>query len=128
MRLTPLIAPLLLVAAPAMAQNNVAEGEALAHAHCGSCHVTNPAQKEPPPVRAILHARPAGNRELRIPTFMEIANRAGITPESLHHFIESTHWEKNTIPASAMPQPPINREQEAKIIAYLLSLRKPPAR
>jgi len=55
----------------------------------------------------------------------EIANRPGINPQSLHRFIESTHWEKNIIPASALPPPPVTRDQEAKIIAYLLSLKKP---
>ena len=126
MRLTSLILLLSLIAAPALAQTNLADGEALAHSACGACHVTNPAQKEPPPVRAILHPRPAGNTELRIPTFAEIAARPGMNAQSLHRFIESTHWEKNTVPASAMPQPPVSRDQEAKIIAYLLSLKKAP--
>jgi cytochrome c2 len=118
---------LMLATAPAMAANDATEGEALAHKACGSCHVTDPAQRELPPVRAILHARPAGAREIRIPTFAEIANRPGMNPQSLHRFIESTHWEKNTVPASAMPQPPVTPEQEAKIIAYLLSFKKSPS-
>ena len=136
MRLTLFICLMLFVVPPAMAEREtvaislegdmLAAGHALAHKACGACHVTDPAQKEQPPVRAILHARPAGNMEVRIPTFVEIAARPGMNAQSLHRFIESTHWEKNTVPASAMPQPPVTRDQEAKIIAYLLSLKKVP--
>ena len=103
-------------------------GSVLARTACGTCHIVDAIQTEPPPVRMIL--RPRGSvprdapRELKIPTFMEIANRPGMSKEFLHQFIRSTHWDPSLEPKTVMPAPVITREEEQDIIGYILTLKK----
>jgi len=89
----------------------VARGEHIARLLCASCHVVAVDQEYPP----ILNRVP--------PTFAEIANRPGVTAESLQRFITSTHWDVEKLPMS-MPNPMLGKEQTQAVSRYILSLRR----
>jgi len=85
-------------------------GEHLAKIICSSCHVVAPDQEFPPLLR-----EPA-------PEFSNIANRAGVTEQSLRRFITTTHWDESTLPMT-MPSLELNAEQAHAVSRYILSLR-----
>lgn len=92
------------------AENDVREGHRLAVRVCAICHVAAADQETMP----ILH--PAA------PPFASIAQRPDITPDSLKHFLATTH--RNLETQGGMPNPQLLDFQITQVSAYLLSLRK----
>jgi cytochrome c551/c552 len=89
----------------------MARGEHIARLVCSSCHMVAVDQEYPP----ILNQA--------TPSFAEIANRPGVTAQSLQRFITSTHWDVDRVPMS-MPNPMLSKEQTQAVSRYILSLRK----
>lgn len=100
-----LIPILTLAAGPAPAQDgpgNALEGLALARRDCAECHVVEgPPRSETDP----------------IPPFVSIARRTATTETSLRVFLQTMH--------PSMPDIMLSRQQEADIVTYILSLRRP---
>lgn len=106
-----------LVTGPAFAQNgsaadDIQQGHRLALAICGYCHIAADDQRSPP----ILQP-PA-------PSFASIAQRPGVSAESLRLFLSTTHGGDGA--AKGMPSPELLDNQIRQVSAYLLSLRKKP--
>jgi mono/diheme cytochrome c family protein len=89
----------------------VARGEHIARLVCSACHVVAIDQEFPP-----LLKQPT-------PAFAEIADRPGVTAESLQRFITTTHWDVDKLPMS-MPNPMLTRSEAQAVSLYILSLRK----
>jgi mono/diheme cytochrome c family protein len=99
--------------AQAMAQDaELARGEHIARFVCATCHVVARNQEFPP-----LLSKPAAS-------FLDIANRPGVTAESLQRFITSTHWDPDKLQMT-MPALFPSDEQSRAVARYILSLRKP---
>ncbi len=94
--------------------DQVAEGRALAHSSCGSCHVVADAAKETPAPRP-----PA-------PGFLEIVSRSSFSADGLRLFLTSSH--RRLGPDQAMPNPRLSEYQIEAIVAYLETLRAAPSR
>jgi len=90
---------------------SAAHGEHIAQLVCSACHVVAANQEYPP-----LLTKPA-------PSFAEIANRPGVSAESLQHFIQSTHWDTDTLPMT-MPSPMLSKSEARAVADYILTLRK----
>ncbi|HUL46569.1 MAG TPA: c-type cytochrome [Steroidobacteraceae bacterium] len=90
---------------------DVARGEHIARLVCSACHVVAVDQEFPP---LLNQATPA---------FAEIANRPGVTAESLQRFITTTHWDVDKLPMS-MPNPMLDKSEVQAVTRYILSLRK----
>lgn len=101
----------------AVAQNPqrpaAARGRDIARNVCSVCHVVT-AEGEYPPV-----LQPPA------PSFLDIANRPGVTAGNLRHFVLTTHWDMKT--PVRMPDPMMRPEDASAVVAYILSLRKQPA-
>lgn len=89
----------------------VVRGEQLSRLICSACHFVAVDQEFPPLLR-----QPA-------PPFAEIANREGMSGQTLRHFITTTHWDEKTLPMT-MPNPALTAEQSKAISRYILSLRQ----
>lgn len=89
---------------------DVARGEHIARLVCSACHVVATDQEFPP---LLEHATPA---------FAEIANRPGVSAESLQRFVTTTHWDVDKLPMS-MPNPMLTKSQAQAVARYILSLR-----
>ena len=88
--------------------DQVAEGRALAHASCGTCHVVSDAAKEAPA------PRPSA------PNFLEIIKRPSFSADELRQFLVSRHrW---LGPDQAMPNPRLTEYQIEALVAYLETL------
>jgi len=90
----------------------LAHGEHIARLVCATCHVVARDQEYPP-----LLSKPA-------PSFFDIANRPGVSAESLEHFITTTHWDNPDKLAMTMPDLRATPEQSRAVARYILSLRK----
>lgn len=77
---------------------------------CASCHVVAKDQKTVPSLKEPT------------PSFLGIASRATTTAQSLHRFIETTHWDRTTFPMQ-MPRLSLSPEQVDAVVCYILSLR-----
>ena len=86
------------------------EGLSIALSICATCHVASPEQAGQP----ILQP-PA-------PSFLTIANRPGLTAESLRTYVLTTHTSLNA--PHNMPNPQLSEDQARAVVGYLLSLRK----
>lgn len=93
------------------AAHSMSRGEQIALDICAACHQVASDQEFPP-----LLQKPA-------PSFREIADRPGTSARSLAHFIDSTHWNYETIPMR-MPNPMLTPEDTAAVARYILSLRE----
>lgn len=93
----------------------VAAGRKVALDLCTPCHVVAKNQPSEP----ILMQR--------TPSFEEIANRPGMSTQTLRHFVTSTHWDEKSVPIT-MPAPMLQPGQVNEVVAYILSLRKSPKR
>ena len=80
---------------------------------CATCHIVARNQKIAPSLE-----EPA-------PSFFDIAARPGTTADSLHRFLETTHWDRTTFPMT-MPRLRLSEEQIDAIACYILSLRPKP--
>ncbi len=89
----------------------LAHGEHIARFVCATCHVVAKDQEFAP-----ILSRPA-------PSFLDIANRPGVSAASLEHFITSTHWDPDKIEMT-MPALMATPEQTRAVARYILSLRK----
>jgi mono/diheme cytochrome c family protein len=101
---------------PARAQEaadkaELARGEHVARFVCATCHVVAKAQEFAP-----LLSKPA-------PSFLDIANRPGVSAESLARFIGNTHWDPDKLDMT-MPALMLTPEQTRAVARYILSLRK----
>jgi len=92
------------------AEDEVSKGHQLALMICSYCHVVSADQ----PNVTILN--PPG------PSFESIAQRRGITADSLLEFLKTTH--RNFEDDHGMPNPELIESHAKAVIAYLLSLRK----
>jgi hypothetical protein len=90
---------------------DIREGHRLAVKICDYCHVAASDQQFLP----IL--RPPG------PRFEAIANRPGVTAESLRTFFVTTHSTLAT--PKNMPNPQLTEDQVRVVVSYILSLRRP---
>jgi mono/diheme cytochrome c family protein len=88
---------------------SVTEGHRLALLICASCHVVASDQEHPPTLR-----KPARS-------FVSIANRRGVTAESVGNFLRTTH--STMTPPLKMPNPKLADYQIDAIVSYLLSLK-----
>lgn len=88
----------------------LAQGEHIARLVCSACHVVATDQEYPPLLNQAT------------PGFAEIANRPGVTAESLQRFITSTHWDVDKLPMS-MPNPMLTKAETQAVSRYILSLR-----
>jgi cytochrome c2 len=88
----------------------LARGKHVARLICATCHVVAKDQEFPPMLNQ------------PVPSFLDIANRPGVTAESLQRFITTTHWDPDKLPMS-MPNPMLMPEQTRAVAHYILSLR-----
>jgi len=88
----------------------VARGEHIARLVCSACHVVATDQEYPPLLNQAA------------PVFAEIANRPGVTVESLQRFVTTTHWDVDKLPMS-MPNPMLTKAEAQAVSRYILSLR-----
>jgi len=89
----------------------LAHGEHIARFVCATCHVVAKDQEFAP-----LLSKPA-------PSFFDIANRPGVSAESLQHFIAATHWDPDKLDMT-MPALMATPEQSRAVTRYILSLKK----
>jgi mono/diheme cytochrome c family protein len=99
-------------AQPAGEAEELARGEHIARYVCATCHVVARNQEFAP-----LLSKPA-------PSFLDIANRPGVSAESLEHFITTTHWDNPDKIQITMPSLLATPEQARAVARYILSLRK----
>ena len=97
----PLAAALTAVAAGAKAQD-IAAGHALAREACNTCRIVEFEQR-------------AYRRFIIGPAFRDIANTQGMTTTALQVFLRSSH--------PKMPNLILTADEEADVVAYILSLR-----
>jgi len=90
---------------------DVARGEHIARLVCSACHVVAVDQEFPPLLKQST------------PAFAEIANRPGVTAESLQRFVTTTHWDVDKLPMS-MPNPMLTSSEAQAVSRYILSLRQ----
>jgi mono/diheme cytochrome c family protein len=116
-RTLPAILALTALASPASGAashgGSVAAGRQLALNVCSACHVVADKQEFEP----LLNQK--------TPSFQQIANDPKTTPQSLKHFITSTHWDEKTLPMT-MPHQMLMGGQTDDVVAYIVSLRKKP--
>ncbi|HYB65752.1 MAG TPA: c-type cytochrome [Steroidobacteraceae bacterium] len=89
----------------------LARGEHIARLVCSACHVVATDQEFPPLLRQAT------------PAFAEIANRPGVTAESLQRFVTTTHWDVDRLPMS-MPNPMLSSAEAQAVSRYIVSLRQ----
>ncbi|MBR0773431.1 c-type cytochrome [Bradyrhizobium diazoefficiens] len=94
--------------------DQVAEGRALAHATCGTCHIVADATSDMPTVRPSA------------PAFPEIVNRPSFSADGLRQFLTSSH--RRLGPDQAMSNPRLSEYQIEAIVAYLDTLKPAPPR
>lgn len=99
-----------LAGAAASRTPELARGEHVARLVCSACHVVARDQEYPPILRETT------------PSFVDIANRPGVSAQSLQHFITNTHWDAEKIPMT-MPNPMLNKNDVQAVAQYILSLR-----
>lgn len=91
------------------AKSDLLEGHRLALLICSACHSVSADQPDPPILRP-----PALS-------FRSISKKPGATEQSLHSFILTTH---STVKMPFnMPNPQLDDDQAAAIVAYILSLK-----
>jgi len=83
-------------------------GHDLAQTICTSCHLIEPGQKNPPD-------------HVGGPAFQEVANRPDVTAAKLREHLLTTH--ANGMIPLGMPNPNLSKDQQNKIIDYILSLK-----
>jgi len=88
--------------------DDISAGRALSLKVCAACHVVSPDQEMAPFLRP-----PA-------PTFRAIANRPGMTAESVRHFLSGTH--RGPAEPGKMPNPSLTEDQVRQTAAFLMSL------
>jgi mono/diheme cytochrome c family protein len=77
---------------------------------CATCHVVAKDQKTVPALKE------------PVPSFPAIAAKPTTTAQTLHTFIETTHWDRTTFPMQ-MPRMAMSPEQVDAVVCYILSLR-----
>ena len=96
-------------AAPDAAE--LARGEHIARFVCATCHVVAEHQEFAP-----LLSKPAAS-------FLDIANRPGISTESILRFIATTHWDPDKVEMT-MPALMASPDQAQAVARYILSLKR----
>jgi mono/diheme cytochrome c family protein len=86
-------------------QGDPQAGRQLAIRHCDTCHIVTPNQEIRPLVSGYA------------PSFFDVANKPGITAQSLEGFLAHGH------PYAKMPQPALSAAQVTDLVSYILSLR-----
>ena len=89
----------------------LARGEHVARLVCSACHEVATDQEFPPLLKQAA------------PAFADIANRPGVTAQSLRRFITTTHWDVDKLPMS-MPNPMLSKSEAQAVTRYILSLRR----
>jgi len=88
-----------------------AMGHGIALQVCTQCHLVEPGKVNPPD-------------HVGGPSFQTIADGPTVTVAQLHKHLQTTKSNKH-IPL-AMPSPGLTRDEENKVVAYILSLRSGP--
>lgn len=88
----------------------VLKGKQLARIACSDCHVVASDAESPPPLDELG------------PRFDQIANRPGVSEQSLQRFITTTHWDGETVPIT-MPKPELTKQQVSTLARYIMSLK-----
>ena len=91
----------------------VRAGHRIAQVICRVCHTVEPAQVMKP---ILVHPGPS---------FMDIANRAGTTVDSLEEFISTTDWDLQSRPIM-MPNKRLSNESTEAVASYIMSLKRAP--
>lgn len=91
------------VTGAAVAKNDPVAGKAMAQKWCSSCHIVDPAQT-------------SGTAQSDVPSFQSIANRDGMTADTIAGFIAAPH--------PPMPDLNLARDQISDLVAYIQSLKK----
>ena len=95
------------------AQGNVEAGRSMALLACTGCHIVAPDQP----------FKPVRVGPLQPPDFKDIANRPGLTADSLRHHLETLP----DVPQNAhMPNMVLSSEELRDVVAFILSLRDQP--
>ena len=94
--------------AAARDKGNARAGRIFADYNCESCHIISADQELRPLLGGVA------------PGFAVIANRSDTTPETLRAFLSRSHAYSN------MPYPDLTAPDLANVVAYILSLRRPP--
>jgi mono/diheme cytochrome c family protein len=89
----------------------LARGEHIARFVCATCHVVAAQQEFAP-----LLSKPAAS-------FLDIANRPGVSAESLERFIATTHWDPDKLEMT-MPALMAAPDQSRAVTRYILSLKR----
>jgi mono/diheme cytochrome c family protein len=106
---------ILAITAASSASGQVQEGREIARQVCSACHDVGANQMFPPVLK-----EPA-------PGFQAIADRPGVTAQTLNRFVGHTHWDERTLPMT-MPDTMLTAEQRGAVVSYILSLRHAPKR
>jgi cytochrome c551/c552 len=83
-------------------------GHDLAQMTCTSCHLIEPGQRNPPD-------------HVGGPSFQAVADRKGTTGAKLREHLRTTH--SNSMIPLSMPNPNLSKDEQNKIIDYILSLK-----
>jgi mono/diheme cytochrome c family protein len=97
----------------ASASTEVLAGYRIARDICSACHVVHPSQAQAP-----VTSQPG-------PPFQEVANRSGMTRESIKKFLVSTGIDAETRLVT-MPNQGLSDETTTEVASYIMSLRKAP--
>lgn len=81
---------------------------------CFACHVISRDQPMPPVMGP------------GIPSFAEIANRPGVTAESLVQAMKTATWHDPALPPQRLPMSHLSDTERSQVAEYILSLRKAP--
>ena len=84
-------------------------GHDLAQTLCSRCHVVEPGKADAP-------------GHVGAPAFQSVADRPGVSRETLRKHLRNTH--SNAMIPLAMPNPQLSEDELIKIISYLLSLHQ----
>jgi len=93
------------------AGTDISAGYRIARANCRTCHVIGPEQTTRP---ILIHPGP---------NFQDIANRPGLTVESLSDLISRQDWDLQSRPVQ-MPKRNLSEGSIRQVAVYILSLRK----
>jgi mono/diheme cytochrome c family protein len=95
------------------ADHSAERGREIALNICSACHIVASGQQHLPPIL-----------DPPATSLLEVANRPDTKPETLRHFVATTHWDEKTVPVT-MPNPALTDAQIADVVRYIMSLRHP---
>ena len=103
------------VAAASSDEALIRGGRTVANTVCIGCHIVSPNQTLVP-----LY-------EGRLPSFENIANRPGLTAQSLRDLMASASWHNYALPQTLSPMSRISERDREQVVAFILSLKRSPS-